>query len=258
MKKRLSLFYVFFCMLFSFPIPAESLTDCIQTSTRNGNIHIAKINLACKTVRLVGTQPADKGLTVLAFAAKYHTQIAVNANFFGKDITPNGLVITDNKVWKGSRDTPSQTFFACDDKNECLIEAKNRITQVDPEWHIAVSGWPYYEQKSGKFECGANNKTACMKDIFTGKHPRTMLGLDERNKLLYLVVVEGRQLTFRGMDLNELANLATELGVTKAVNLDGGGSSTMVVNGKRINNLPVLQGEERKVANHLGVKLVGR
>lgn len=255
MKKRLFLFYVFFYTFFCFPTQAESATDCIQTSTRNGNIHIAKINLNCKTVRLVGTDPHDKGLTVSEFAAKYQTQVAVNANFFAKNLTPNGLVITDKKAWKGSRDNRSQTFFACDGKNNCLIETKNQVTKIDPKWQIAVSGWPYYEQQSGRFECGASNKTACTKDIFTGKHPRTMLGLDEKNKLLYLVVVDGRQLTFRGMDLYELAELATELGVTKAINLDGGGSSTMVVNGERINSLPMLQSEERKVGNHLGVRI---
>ncbi|RRD39808.1 phosphodiester glycosidase family protein, partial [Tessaracoccus sp. OH4464_COT-324] len=65
-------------------------------------------------------------------------------------------------------------------------------------------------------------------------------GLDEGQNLLYLVVVEGRQLTYRGMTLDELADLATELKLTKAINLDGGGSSVMVVAQKRISDLPLL------------------
>ncbi len=77
----------------------------------------------------------------------------------------------------------------------------------------------------------------------------------KKRNLLYLVVVEGRQLGFRGMTLTELAQLAQSLGLTKAINLDGGGSSTMVVDNQRLSALPFLQSDERKVGNHFGIKI---
>jgi exopolysaccharide biosynthesis protein len=73
--------------------------------------------------------------------------------------------------------------------------------------------------------------------------------------------VDGRQPFYsEGITLNELARLMISLGAQDAMNLDGGGSSTMVVASKdgqpRILNSPIdnyIPGRERPVANHLGV-----
>lgn len=61
-------------------------------------------------------------------------------------------------------------------------------------------------------------------------HPRTALGLDAENRYLYLVVVDGRQPGYsEGMTTPELAQYMLALGCANAVNLDGGGSSVMLV-----------------------------
>jgi hypothetical protein len=61
-------------------------------------------------------------------------------------------------------------------------------------------------------------------------HPRTALGLDELGRRLVLVVVDGRQPGYsEGMTTGELAAYMKELGCRDAVNLDGGGSSTMMI-----------------------------
>ncbi len=60
--------------------------------------------------------------------------------------------------------------------------------------------------------------------------PRSALGLDARRRFLHLVVVDGRQPGYsEGMSLYELAMFLRELGCTDAVNLDGGGSSILVM-----------------------------
>lgn len=85
-------------------------------------------------------------------------------------------------------------------------------------------------------------------------HPRTALGLSKDGKILYMIVVEGRQLDFRGYTLSELAQEFKKLDVPLALNLDGGGSTTMVVKGVRVNRLPSGQFFiERSVANHIGI-----
>lgn len=68
------------------------------------------------------------------------------------------------------------------------------------------------------------------------RHPRTAIALN--NQYIYFVVVDGRRDDFSvGMTLEELSNfLVSELKATWAVNQDGGGSSTMVVNGQLMNN----------------------
>ncbi len=83
------------------------------------------------------------------------------------------------------------------------------------------------------------------------RHPRTAVGFDEVNQRMYFVVVDGRQPGYSiGMTLPELAEFLRELGCTQAINLDGGGSSTLVVRGEVVNRPSDLAGE-RPVANAL-------
>ncbi|MEN6565482.1 MAG: phosphodiester glycosidase family protein [Veillonellales bacterium] len=85
-------------------------------------------------------------------------------------------------------------------------------------------------------------------DVAGGRAPRTALGLDKQGHLL-LVVVDGRQSHSIGMTLLELAQFMQELGAVNAMNLDGGGSSDMVVNGKVVNKPS--DGRERLVGDSL-------
>jgi len=71
---------------------------------------------------------------------------------------------------------------------------------------------------------------------FLGRHPRTMFGID-RAGFAWLVTVDGRQPdSSAGMTLVELQRLARRIGLTDALNLDGGGSTTMVVAGTIVNH----------------------
>jgi hypothetical protein len=80
------------------------------------------------------------------------------------------------------------------------------------------------------------------------RHPRTALGWNDEQ--FFLVVVDGRQASLSvGMTYPELAALMQRLGCTHAINLDGGGSSTLWLGG-RIMNSPS-DGRERRVANSL-------
>ena len=65
-------------------------------------------------------------------------------------------------------------------------------------------------------------------------HPRTAAGITSNGDLI-LLIVDGRQLISRGVDLKELAGILADLGCQEAINLDGGGSSALVVNGLLLN-----------------------
>lgn len=79
-------------------------------------------------------------------------------------------------------------------------------------------------------------------------HPRTALGTDEQGNL-FIVVVDGRQKSSIGLTLSELAHFMKFLGCTNAINLGGGGCSTLFINGKIVNNPS--QGAERPVSEAL-------
>jgi exopolysaccharide biosynthesis protein len=85
------------------------------------------------------------------------------------------------------------------------------------------------------------------------RHPRTAVGVGPRGDVLWMVVVDGRQGEYSlGMTLPELAAVFEALGVTEALNLDGGGSSVMVVRGRTLNRPS--EGGEREVVNALSVR----
>jgi hypothetical protein len=83
------------------------------------------------------------------------------------------------------------------------------------------------------------------------RHPRTAVAHDPIRRRLWLVVVDGRQGAYStGMSLPELASLLEALGAREALNLDGGGSSVMVVRGHAVSR-PSDESGERPVANAL-------
>ena len=82
------------------------------------------------------------------------------------------------------------------------------------------------------------------------RHPRTLVGTDADGSL-WLVTVDGRQPKLSaGMTLAELRALARGLGLRNALNLDGGGSTTMWVGGKVLNS-PSDAAGARKVSDAL-------
>ena len=87
-------------------------------------------------------------------------------------------------------------------------------------------------------------------------HPRTAVGTDRDTGQLFLVVVDGRQELSRGLTMKEMAQLFETLGAEDALNLDGGGSSIMLVRqpdgSLAVANSPS-DGHPRPVANGLEV-----
>lgn len=82
------------------------------------------------------------------------------------------------------------------------------------------------------------------------RHPRTAIGFN--SQYFYLVVVDGRQPRLSdGMTMPELARFMADLGATESLNMDGGGSSELWMDG-RVMNSPS-DGHERPIANALVV-----
>jgi len=113
----------------------------------------------------------------------------------------------------------------------------------------AVSGGPRI-LRSGKVsvEC---KKEGQREGFDTEKHPRTAVGYSQDKRFLVMAVIDGRQPGYsRGIDLYELAGLMLEFGCYEALNLDGGGSSTLVICNKIVNH-PSDPTGPRPVANAL-------
>lgn len=120
-------------------------------------------------------------------------------------------------------------------KLEHLFGAKKVEVSINtnPEWkgvkHI-ISGGPYLVKDNQIFI----DMTAQKLQSIGGRNPRTAIGYTKDNDLV-LVAVDGREGSSIGLTLVELANLMKSLGCTNAINLDGGGSTVMYVNGQIVN-----------------------
>lgn len=89
------------------------------------------------------------------------------------------------------------------------------------------------------------------------RHPRTAIGWSADGRRLFFVVVDGRQPPYSdGMSLPELTWLFQRIGATDVVNLDGGGSTAIVIDGELVNRPSDREGE-RPVGNALALTRCG-
>jgi exopolysaccharide biosynthesis protein len=124
-------------------------------------------------------------------------------------------------------------------------------TESQSQWDRAeniFSGTPQLISR-GRIDI-ANALEGNAEKFVTDRHPRTAIAKGKDGRIL-LVVVDGRQPNYStGMSLMSLAEVLLEFGAVEAINLDGGGSSAMVLEGKLINR-PSDAGGERAVSDAL-------
>ena len=114
-----------------------------------------------------------------------------------------------------------------------LKRAQLPATTTFKKWKMqtAVAGGPVLIQ-DGQIKISNNEEQRFAGKQINDKHPRTAMGYTTDGYII-VMVVEGRNPGIaEGADLTQLAQLMQSVGCVEALNLDGGGSSTMLVNGK--------------------------
>ena len=152
------------------------------------------------------------------------TIAGINADFFdmGGTCLPRGLCIKDGKLLTGASDRP--WFGIRADGSYVIGNGSGDFQKLNADGTIfnAVGG-SHILLDSGKIQSIPSN------DFSTIRHPRTAVGYDASGKV-FLIVVDGRQPTVsNGASLADLAEIFFSLGCTDALNLDGGGSTTMIL-----------------------------
>jgi exopolysaccharide biosynthesis protein len=94
----------------------------------------------------------------------------------------------------------------------------------------AIGGGPVLLQ-NGEIKISNEEEQKFTGKAIKDKHPRTAMGYTRDNKLIILVV-EGRNPKAGGATLTQEAQILKDLGCVEALNLDGGGSSCLLINGK--------------------------
>ena len=140
-----------------------------------------------------------------------------------------------NVIWPDSyKDSLSYTNI--DDlinKTRLHISHSEETPEIILKWKVktAVGGGPVLLQ-NGEIKITNNEELKFTGKAIDDKHPRTAMGYTKDNKLIILVI-EGRNPgKAEGATLTQEAQIFKNLGCHEALNLDGGGSSCMLVNGK--------------------------
>ncbi len=189
-----------------------------------------------------GTTRMRKTVTAMSPDGEVVALAGVNGDFFSPGGAPVGPEVTS-----GTERSSRRPAIAWDG---------GRVPRIGPDASSAdateglqvVGGFPELLEdgiRVGDLEVGDRPGFAA------ARHPRTAVGFDPASGLLWLVVVDGRQMPHSaGMSLPELTELFLALGVEEALNLDGGGSSVMNVGGRVVSNPSDATGE-RPVGNSL-------
>lgn len=136
------------------------------------------------------------------------------------------------------------------------LRAGERVTAVEAfrpargKLRTVVGGWPRIVRDGVNIAPFADSLEGTGPGFSAARHPRSAVGISRDSATLYLAAVDGRQKWSVGMTLDELARAMIALGAYDVLNLDGGGSTALVV-GDSVVNSPSDPGGERAVGDVL-------
>ncbi len=194
--------------------------------------------------------------TVTALANSYGAVAAVNGGFWKLSGEPAGI-LKINHHWYGTPTKPRGAIGWSSNRQQVLIDkllTNHRLHDTEDDSEIEVipvstppyttsEEWEELEHIVGGTPVLVNNgnivedftSEQTFESFLVNRHPRTAVGIKKNGEWVFVVVDGHFDKLFDGMTVKELAELMLELGCVEALNLDGGGSSTMVLEGTVIN-----------------------
>lgn len=196
--------------------------------------------------------------TIMMFNSNWGTKSI--GNRFHQDLT-EFLVVNDIVVDKR---TGGAAFDIPADENSFVIASRSSwVNDFQPGDRVQLDISITPDLRNLQFAIGAGG--IILKDgqasntdvVVSGNHPRTGIGISKDGKEVILVTIDGRDSSFKGVSQEMFGAILRSLGAWNGVNLDGGGSTTMVVkpNGEikaTVVNKPS-EGTQRLVVNGVGV-----
>ncbi|HSQ43973.1 MAG TPA: phosphodiester glycosidase family protein [Ginsengibacter sp.] len=137
----------------------------------------------------------------------------------------------------------NHSFDDIDKSTSLVLGHSGKSVPSFKKWKMetAIGGGPVLVQNS-KVQISNNEERKFFGKAINDRHPRTAIGYTNDDKIIILVA-EGRSETASGITLIQEAQILKDLGCKEALNLDGGGSSCMLVNGKQVNSPSDKEGE---------------
>ncbi|MDH7603033.1 MAG: phosphodiester glycosidase family protein, partial [Armatimonadota bacterium] len=241
------------------PVPAVRHLHRVTSDPLN--IHVLIIDLTNPRVRIRAglkndNDKPDDGETVRSICSRYNAVAAINCDYFAFSADPwnnfrhipQGHNMTDGLLMlppgRTSPIVPDRTAIAFPSNNSYAVVG---IFMTPQQWwyNVAAGGPRIIRNGVVGWEVEPDIPDQ------TSRQPRTGAAVSADYKTLILAVVDGRQPSSRGMTANELGYLLKEFGGYNGLSFDGGGSTTMVINGVTVNSPS--DGTDRRIANCLMV-----
>lgn len=218
------------------------------------NINVLIINLHKRDLSLV-YNPTEN-VIVSKQAVKAAALAAVNGGFFNiRDggsttyIKTGGLITDSDTAKKWFRNSNMTGSVLINKKGHVAIDPAqtNSFYDSHPEYMDVLVTGPLLISGKSKMQLPATSLTK-------NTHPRTAIGKTGNHKII-LVTLDGRTDQARGVTLEELTDIMISLHCKEAVNLDGGGSTTMWISGKPFNGVVNMPCDNKKF-DHEGERAV--
>ncbi len=210
-------------------------------------IHALVIDLTVPGVRIRCTPLSERWKATSDYAREADLAAAINGSFWRLfDQQAQGLAAGAGSVW--ASDDDEYGFFAVTAAGRAWISPPAEVVQPSREQATdAVSGRPLLVDNGH-----ASDELHSFPNADT-REPRSAVGVSRDGQKVILLTVDGRRGGSRGATLAEVAALMLELGAYRAINVDGGGSTTMYIatEGGVVNH--PTRGWDREVINHIGV-----
>jgi exopolysaccharide biosynthesis protein len=206
-----------------------------------------RLDLQAPGIRLALSALDEAGLPIDARPAALSALAAVNASFFDRQFRVRGLTVSEGQHWPSPLSPQDSPLLACTQDQRCELLLTPPY-QLPSGTHTAVAGTPWLlrQGQARTTEDDGNCAAFC-----ANPHPRTALGISANRRHLFILVAEGRRPGTPGISLAETAAWMQRLGAHDAFNLDGGGSSALMVQGKSAMQRPANEPSQRRVANVL-------
>lgn len=211
-------------------------------------VQALRIDPAKMSIQVETARPGEPALeTVAEIAARRRAVAAVNAGFFSMQTgKPSALLKKDGAlVGRTSRPRGAVAMIEGNGRTRLLFDRvtagaagyRTLMGSSPKDWaraRFAISGAGLLLREGRVIDDWADERIA--KGFDTTRHPRTVIGVDGAG-MAWLITVDGRNPALSlGMSFRELQGLARRFGLRSALNLDGGGSTTMVAAGTIVNH----------------------
>jgi exopolysaccharide biosynthesis protein len=222
--------------------------------TLSQNINVLIVNVRKRQVSL--SYNPSRNMKLSSQVENSKAIAAVNGGFFnikeGGSVTyirTAGKILETDTARRWSRNSNMTGSFLVDATGKVLLDSARTNSWYDthPEYSEVLVTGPLLLKGEGKSALPATS-------LVTVRHPRTAIGKSGKNKII-LLTLDGRTKEARGLTLHELTDLLISFGCSDALNLDGGGSTTMWIQGKPFNGVVNMPCDNKKF-DHEGERAV--